>query len=322
MPPHPRLPLPERSQLDPVAARQAARALAAGQEDVVSRRQLAAAGVPRWVIRLELKTGRWQRTGRQTVVVHNGPLSAGARRWIAVLEVGLRAALDGVSVLQHAGVTGLTDEQVHVIAPKSSTPAHPPGVRVHESRLFSEDDVISAGLRRMRPAVAAVHAALWAATDRQAIYFLLLVVQQRLARISDVAEVVARVRRHRRRTLLRSVVAQLAAGVQALSELDVAQDLRRRGLPEPARQVVRKRPSGTQYLDCDLPEYGITLEIDGAGHEEPWQRLADLVRDITLTAEGRAAVRLPIATYVLDREQVLDALEQLFLARGWRPAAA
>lgn len=322
MPKTSRLPLRNRPALDPAAARRAARALAADQEHVVSRRQLSAAGVPRWLIRLEITTGRWQRTGRQTVVVHNGPLRAAACRWIAVLEVGLHAALDGVSALQHAGLTALTDEEVHVIAPKGATPAHPPGVRVHESRRFCEDDVITAGLRRTRPAVAAVHAALWAVTDRQATYVLLLVVQQRLARASDIADVVARVRRHRRRTLLRSVVAQLAVGVQALSELDVAEDMRRRGLPEPSRQVVRKRPSGTQYLDCDLPAYGVTLEIDGAGHDEPWQRLTDLVRDIVLTAEGRSTVRLPIATYVLDRERVLDALEQLFRARGWRPTAA
>lgn len=317
-----RLPLPEPVHLSRPAALEAARQLAADQEGVLARRQLSRARVPRWVIRLELRTGRWQRTGGQTVVVHNGPLSSATHRWVAVLEVGERAALDGVSSLQEAGVSALTDELIHVIVPKGSTPAHPPGVRVHESRLFREQDVVNAGIRRVRPAVAAVHAALWARSDRQATYFLIVVVQQRLARVTDVAEAVARVQRHRRRHLLRSLVGELADGVRALSELDVAKDLRRRGLPEPERQVVRRRPSGTQYLDCDLPAYGVTLEIDGAGHTEPWQQLSDLVRDITLAAKDRVTVRLPVATYALDRERVLDALEELLIARGWSRAAA
>jgi very-short-patch-repair endonuclease len=310
------------SRLDRFAALRAARALAERQDGVLGRRQLLAAGIPRWVVRCELSSGRWQRTGRQTVVAHNGPLEAQARRRIAVLEVGVRAALDGVTALQAAGVTALDDEEIHVITPKSSTPRHPAGVRVHESRLFREEDVVGIGVRRVRPATAAVHAALWAPTDRQATYFLILVVQQRLARARDLHDAVSVLRRHRRRALLRRVVGELAGGVRSLGELDVARDFRRRGLPEPARQVLRRRPSGTQYLDCELPEYGVTIEIDGAGHDEPWQRLADLVRDIATAAEGRVAVRLPLLTYSLDRDRVLDALADLLASRGWRDASA
>jgi very-short-patch-repair endonuclease len=313
-----RLPLPKRPSLPRDEARRVAQEIADDQEGVASRRQLSKAGVPRWLIRRELSARRWQRTGPQTVVLHNGPLTRQARRWIAVLEVGAGAALAGVTALQAAGVGALTDELVHVMVPKGSTPAHPPGVRVHESRLFRELDVVGAGIRRMRPAVAAVQAALWASTDRQATYFLILVVQQQLCPVLELAQAAGRVRRHARRRLLRDVVGQLAGGVRALSELDVALDLRRRGLPEPVRQVVRRRPSGTEYLDGDLPAYGVTLEIDGAGHAEPWQQLSDLVRDITLAAEARVTVRLPVVTYLPERERVLDAVEELLRSRGWR----
>ena len=317
-----RLPLSPRSTLDRPTALAVARAIAADQEGALSRRQLSRAGVPRWVIRVELSAGRWQSTGRQSVVVHNGPLSWSTRCWVALFEVGQRAALDGVTALRWAGVDALTDDEVHVIVPKGSTPWRQTEAELHESRLYREEDVISAGIRRVRPAVAAVHAALWAVSDRQATYFLVLVVQKRLATVDEVAAVVGRLRRHRRRLMLRGVVADLAAGVRALSELDVARDMRRRGLPEPQRQVVRRRPSGTEYLDCELTDYDVTLEIDGVGHEEPWQRLADLVRDITLVAEGKVAVRIPVAVYVLDRERVLDALEELLVARGWCREAA
>lgn len=291
------------------------------QRRVVSRSQLVAARVPRWLIRAEVRAGRWQLVGRQVVVLHNGPLSVGELRWVAVLGTGPRAALDGVSALQEAGVTGLDDEVVHVIAPKSSQPRRTAGVLVHESRRFCEDDVITVGIRRVRPAVAAVHAALWAVSDRQAQLFLLMVVQQRKASPEQVLEAVEAVRRHPRRRLLRRLVADLAGGVQSLGELDVAEDFRRRGFPEPDRQEIRRRPSGTQYLDCELSAYGLVFEIDGVGHEDPRQQLDDLLRDIDVAADAQTTIRIPLVLYRLDRERVLDRIEALLVARGWQPAA-
>jgi hypothetical protein len=44
--------------------RRAAALLGAQQEHVVSRRQLYAAGVPRWLVRLEVRVGRWQLLGK------------------------------------------------------------------------------------------------------------------------------------------------------------------------------------------------------------------------------------------------------------------
>jgi very-short-patch-repair endonuclease len=85
---------------------------------------------------------------------------------------------------------------------------------------------------------------------------------------------------------------------------------------------VRRRPSGTQYLDADFPAYGVSVEIDGAQHDLPAHRLADLLRDLGLAAEGRTTVRIPLVAWRLDQEAVLDGLERLFQARGWRRAAA
>src|SRR5689334_22146281 len=90
-------------------ARLTAERLAGSQGGVVSRQQLLSAGVPRWFIRGEVRVGRWQEPSSQTVVLHNGPLSADERRWLAVLGTSPRAALDGVSALQAAGVEYLDD---------------------------------------------------------------------------------------------------------------------------------------------------------------------------------------------------------------------
>jgi len=297
--------------------------LAEQQAGVVSRRQLRRAGVPRWVLQLEIRAGRWQRTGRQSVVIHNGPLDDAARRAIAVAEVCSRAALDGVSALQQHGITSLRDERVTVIAPKSSDPRRLARVRVYESRRFRAEDVeVVDGVRTTRPAVAAVHAALWAATDRQATLFLVLAVQQLLTDVAELAEVVGTVRRHPRRRLLHLVLADLTGGVRSMGELDVARAMRQRGLPEPDRQVLRRRPSGEQYLDARFDRYGVTMEIDGQQHDAVEHRVADVLRDFTLAAEGDLVLRLPLVVWRLAEQEVLDRLEQVLRARGWGPSAA
>ena len=288
----------------------------------MTRRQLYAKHIPRWLLRLEIRVGRWRRTGRQTVAVHNGPLDVSARRWVAVLECGPRAALAGVTALQAEGVAALTDEVVHVIVPKGAQRVRLPGVRVHESRRWRAEDVVRDGIPRTRPAVAALHAALWAVTDRQATLFLTLAVQQRKATPLQLHDALQSVRRHPRRRLLLLLVQDLADGARSLGELDVARAMRGRGLPEPTRQALRQRSSGVQYLDADFPDHGLTLEIDGSQHDEAQARLADLLRDIAVAADGGTTVRIPLVAWRLDEDAVLDALEALFAARGWRRPAA
>jgi very-short-patch-repair endonuclease len=313
----------ERTRRRTARLRRAAEALADGQSGVLCRRQLEEHELPRWLLQLEVRSGHWRRTGAQTVVVHNGPLSPAARRTVAAFEVSPRAALDGVTALQHRGVTALSDTALHVIVPRGARPHRTAGVVVHESRRFDEADVqVVDGARTVLPAVAAVHGALWAVTDRQATYLLLLVVQQRLAEAGQLLDAAAAVRRHARRGLLHRIAAEAAGGVHSLGELDVARAVRARGLPEPDRQVLRRRPSGTEYLDVRFDRYQLTLEVDGAGHDELMQRTADVLRDFRLVSEGDAVLRLPLAVFRLAEQQVLDRLEQVLVSRGWRRPAA
>lgn len=299
-----------------------ARGVATGQADVVTRKQLVDAGVPRWFIRNELRQRRWRAHGRHVVVLHNGPLPREATWWAAVLAVAPAAVLDGVTALQADKVDALTDQTVHVSVPKGARPRQRKGVTVHETRRYRAEDVVRSGVPRMRPDVAAVHAALWARTERQATYFLVLVVQQGLATTGQLAAVLREVRRHRFRRALLAAVQELALGGRSVGELDVSRALRARGLPEPTRQSVRRRPRGTEYLDCEFVDYALVLEVDGAGHDEAAKKLDDLLRDLRLTAEGCTVLRISLAAWVLDRERVLDALTEVFVSRGWRRVAA
>lgn len=324
------MPSPRRTPpLEPVAARAHRRACAAAAEllaeeqaGIVSRRQLYALGVTRWQVKARIRAQRWQRTGRQTVSVTTGELTEQARHWVAVLETGPRAALAGLTALHAAGLKSITEAAVHVIAPKSSTPLKPPGVRVHESRRFNEQDVLTNGVRRQRPAVAAVHAALWAVSDRQAALFLVAPVQQRLVKVADVAAALDVVRRHPRRTLLRTLLHDIAAGAQSLHELDLTAGLRRRGLPQPARQVVVELPGGRAYLDAEWEEYGVALELDGSQHEEAAAKVDDAFRDLEVATSERTTVRVPLLALRLDEEGFYRRLAALLRSRGWTAARA
>ncbi|HWG94072.1 MAG TPA: DUF559 domain-containing protein, partial [Mycobacteriales bacterium] len=120
---------------------------------------------------------------------------------------------------------------------------------------------------------------------------------------------------------LRATAADLRSGVRALGELDLARLLRRHGLPQPDRQVVRRRPSGRQYLDCRWDRYRVVLEVDGVQHAGAAQQAADAVRDLDLVADGDTVVRIPCTALVVDGDAVVRALARALEARGWGRAA-
>ena len=255
------------------------------------------------------------------VITHRGPLPDRARWWAAVLEVGPQAVVAGSTALQAAGLSGVTDDVIHVAVPKSSRPARPAGVRVHETRLLRSDDVLRAGLPRARPAAATVQAALWARTDRQACLYLVAPVQQRLVTATAVAERLARVSRHRRLRLLRSVAADVVDGAQALGELDFAALCRRRGLPQPSRQSVVTTSRGRCYLDVEWEEWGVAAEIDGAHHLQVGTWLDDAWRQNEVVIDGRRVLRFPLLAIRIDPDRTMDQTEAALRRAGWSPGA-
>ena len=166
---------------------------------VLSRRQLLDLGISRWEIRAELNAGRWRSLGRQTVWICEGDQQLAAW-WRALHEVGALSVLDGVSALVAAGMRTVSEDAVHVAVPKSARPRRCPGAIVHETRRYEAQSVVAGSrIPRMKPAAAAVHAALWARSDRQAALYVLAAAQQRLFTAPEFADEVVKIRRDRRR---------------------------------------------------------------------------------------------------------------------------
>lgn len=206
--------------------RRRAEDLAWSQGGVISRRQLLEIGVERWRTRSYLRDRRWKCHFRQTIAVHTGPLSPIGVCWAGVFEAGPRGVLDGASSLIAAGLTGYSTDRVRVSVPRGARVLRSRAIDVRQTRRWRSEDVEPEGIPRTRTEVAAVRAALWARTDRQAAVILAMVVQQRLATPDAVGSALLAVRRDRRRRFIEGVLLDLMGGAESLGELDLA-----RGVP-------------------------------------------------------------------------------------------
>lgn len=280
--------------------------LAWDHDGVVSRPWLRGVGVDRWAVAAEVRAGRWPTHGRQTIAVHTGPLSAVAQRWRAVWEVGRGAVLDGVSALEAAGLENFETEEVHVSIDHEQGATRVAGVRVHQVREVREVDSTAAGVPRVRPGVAAVRAAQWAVSDRQAALLVCMAVQQRLVRPGDLCPVRWPGAHYGRTGYVRQLLADVRDGAHSLGELDFARLCRLRDLPEPARQVVRQGPRGRVYLDVRWRECPLVVEVDGAQHRLGLAVSADNLRRNDLAIGGETVLTIDLVGLRLMTDEFLD----------------
>jgi hypothetical protein len=294
--------------------------LAAEQGGVVSRTQLYEAGISRGEVRHNLRAQRWQPIGRHCITVHTGGLGAQAKLWAAVLEGGPRAFLDGESALVAAGLEHYEPSSIRVTVPRGARIRHRGTVAdIRQTRRWAPDDVVP-GSRppRARPAVAAVRAALWAWTERQAALLLTMPVQQGLVTVEDLGLEMLRIRRDKRRRFLHEIVIDLAGGVRSLGELDVVRGCRERGLPEPDSQVLRRSPTGTSYyLDFRWKRWAVVLEVDGIQHAWVQNLVGDALRHNDIAVSGDIVLRLPVLGLRVCPDAFFGQLESALVRAGW-----
>ncbi len=229
--------------------------------------------------------------------------------------------MDGISALQAAGLTGVDAHTVRASVPRGARTPKIAGVTVRQTRRLRRSDLAGPGLPRVRPEIAAVRAALWARSDKQAAFFLTAAVQQRLCRPEDLARAVLDVRRHRRRRLLVEVAGELLDGVRALGEPDFARLCREQGLPTPARQALRRTARGRAYLDVEWPEYDLVVEIDGVHHRDAPVAVDDALRQNEVTLQRSVVLRIPNLALRVGPDEFMAQVRRALVAGGWRDAA-
>ena len=296
-------------------------ATAADQGGVVSRAQAYAAGLTRGEVRAQIRAARWQRVWSRSICVHTGEVSTLGRQWAAVFEGGDRAMLDGEAALVAAGLEHYEVTTVRVSVPRGVKPLRGAGLDIRRTRRWRAEDCAPSGVPRTRTPVAAVRAALWAVSDRQAALLLTMPVQQGLASAEQVGHALLSVRRDRRRALLHAVALDLLGGARSLGELDFAGECRRRGLPTPSRQEVRRGRDGRYYLDVWWDDFGVVVELDGIHHSWAAEVVPDALRQNEITLGHATVLRLPLLGYRVARDEFFDQVERALFAGGWLRAA-
>lgn len=293
--------------------------LGALNDGLLHRAELRARGVSRHDIRTEVLSGRWERKGRHTVRIGVGELTGRALlRW-AVWESGSGAMLDGAAALVAHGLTGFTLHGIDVSMPRNNRRWRLPGVRVRYRSVMPPSCEV--GIRRVRLPQAAVHAALWARSDREAAMLLCLALQQRLLRPEDLALAWRSPRQGRRRVTPDRIVADLTDGARSLGELDFVRECRRYGLPAPTRQAVRSLPGGRIYLDAAWEDIGLVVEVDGGHHALALHTVEDAFRQNEITLGAETVLRLPVLALRLQERRFMEQVVRAYAVLSQRRSA-
>ncbi len=270
---------------------------------MVHRLALAEHGIDRFAVRNEVNAGRWFKVGRHTVAVRSPELSEPAQWWRAVWESGSGARLDGAGALLAAGMTGYTASVIDVTLPKTSHTHSVERVRLHLPRV--PDPVSGAGIPKVAPDIATIHAAQWAISDRQAALVVCLPLQQRLTTPARMLLAWRGIRRSARRKFLNEVIADVADGAHSLGELDFTRMARKVGLPPPSHQSLREGPDGRIYLDISWADVGLVVEIDGGHHALALNPIDDALRQNDRVAAGEHVLRVPVIGLRLESQRFM-----------------
>jgi len=293
-----------------VDRRAVGRELAAEHGGVVHRRTLAQHGVDRHGIRHEMEAGRWFRAGRHTVAITGPELGPEALLWRAVWESGSGSRLDGASALIAGGLAGFTPAVIDVSLPADNRHHMVEGVRLH--RMAAPPPISRAGIPRVAPEIATIHAAQWAVSDRQAALLICLPIQQRLASPARLGLAWRGVTRSSRRSFLDAVIADVTDGAHSLGELDFTRLARQVGLPSPTHQAVREGPHGRVYLDVSWEDVGLVVEIDGGYHALALNPIDDALRQNDRVVAGERVLRIPVIGLRLKPHEFLLQVRRMY----------
>jgi very-short-patch-repair endonuclease len=287
------------------------------QADVLALDQIQQFFEPQTVRR---RIGRmWQSPHHGVVVLHNGPLTPTQRIWVAALAAPSGSALWGGTAARLDGYRDqVEDARVHIVLPVGSRRLSIPWVQSHWSAQLGPADVHPvAEPRRTRLPRSLLDLASDASDGRRAASVLFAGAQQRLVTAGMLEQALRRRGPCRHRALILETLADIGGGIHSVPEKDFDRILRRRGLPRPTRQVVRRRPNGRYYLDVLWEEFGLAVEIDGTHHRTAAQWDDDLDRTAVVVAGGLRQIRFSSFAVRRRADRVGELMVLALQSGGW-----
>lgn len=236
--------------------------LLSSQRGVVSREQAPLLGVTRHGLAHRLRPGgSWQRLLPGVYLTATGVPTKVQRQVAALLYAGPESLLTGLSALEFHGIRGPRTEIVDVLLPHERRRVNAAYVRVQRTRSMPREWLTDLALRYALPARAVADAVRTLDNLADARTVVASAVQQRHCWIAQVQEEVEL--RHRGDALLRTVLAEVAAGIRSAPEGDLRSLVARSGLPQPLYNPdlfwhgeFLARP------DAWWPDFGVAAEVE------------------------------------------------------------
>jgi very-short-patch-repair endonuclease len=282
------------------------------------------------IVRGHLKQRRWRRICRGVLFAENGQLKRDQQLWVAVLAAGPGASLAGVAAAAEGGVQGLRAEPIDVLVPAkrnrsvmlAELPPDMARVRVHRTAVLPEHHQQVRRPPRTTVARAVIDGAAWAGSDYEARDLIARAHQQGRATVEELRAMLDLFPRIRRHQLIDTVIADLAGGATALSEIDLVALCRKHRIAVPDLQLRRTDEAGrNRFVDAHWAGARLLVEIDGSHHMLVENWAADMLRQNQIWISGDRILRFP-ASLVRSQPAVVAAqIRAALLAARDRSAA-
>lgn len=295
------------------------RALAQGQDGVVSRAQLRDMGISRAVVRSHMRGRRWRRVHPGVYATFTGPLPDPARVWAGLLYAGPDAVASHDTAEWLCGLRPDLPQQIDVCVPHGRR-HHPsrPGVHVRQSRALSAKRHPAKTPPRTTVEDTVLDQIDVSRKDRHVIDLVLRACQQRLTTPRRLSAAARARNRLRRRALVMDLLSDVRDGVTTPLERCYVRDVERaHGLPRGTRNRAEGRRGRRRYRDVRYRRWRLVVELDGrAAHPEDERELDD-IRDNEVLQRQEATLRYGWRSVITHRCMVAVQVGGLLEQGGW-----
>jgi hypothetical protein len=302
---------------------QALRGIIGEQAGVVSRRQALRAGLARTTIDSKVQHGLWQQIHLGVYAAFTGQVSWEAQLWAAVLYAGRGALLSHETAAEILQLTDRRFPVIQVTIPESRRVRPPQGVRIHHS---SFDYPRWRPMRGIPPhtfyADTIIDLVAAAANRDDVVAWISRGIARKLVTKSELDAAMAARGRLRWRDQLDEIIETVAGGSHFPLEYRYDHDVERaHGLPVATRQAKFVMPGGARgFRDRCYEQYGLIVELDGAGYHPAEQRGRDQARDNEAAATTGATLRYGWADVASAPCETAGQVYRALRKRGYRGA--
>lgn len=296
------------------------RSVAAQQNGVLASEQLEEHGVSLELAKARVDAGRWQRPQRRVFAVFSGGVDRQAVIWAALLRCGRDAVASHETAAELDGLgEQCEDELIHVtIGAGRNVRGRLPGIRLHYAHRLPETRHPARMPPRTRVEDTVLDIVDTSRSARYATRWVAAAIQERKTTVSRLAERLASRKKIKWRSLVESMLLDVAEGAESMLEVEHLRRVERAHcLPTGVRQ---RRVAGVRviWIDVDYDEFATRVELDGrVGHADEASKFRDRKRDNRGTVGDRWTLRYGHAEVFGTPCAV--AAEQAFVLRqrGW-----